>query len=110
MTQTSSPIGTACGGSAGCAAANIGVASQFGSYGIVNIQAYLEAFLEHNRAHPGEGRNSLPEDKFGARQNGAGTPLTHQSDKISLEDMDFHNNRHKDTRNNGAFGAAAGRR
>lgn len=113
MTQTGSPIGNACGGSAGCAAANIGNANQFGSYGIANIQAYLEAFLEHNRAHPGEGRNSLPEDKFGVRTNAAGSPaaLTHQSDKISLEDMDFHNNRHKDTRNNGAFGAVtSGRR
>lgn len=104
-TQTGSPIGQACVGSAGCAGATTGTGYTFDAFKIINIQAYLEAFLHHNRAHPGEGRNSLPEDKFANRANAAGTSLTVQTDKISLEDMDFHNNRVVETRDNGAFGS-----
>jgi len=102
-TKTGSPLGYACQGVAGCTGARTGNGTPFTGYSIVNIQPYLEAFLHHNRAHPGEGRNSLPEDKFANRENQAGTDLTHQSDKISLEDQDFHNNRIVETRDNGAF-------
>lgn len=96
------PIGVACGGDAACgswAATNI-----FTKYAIVNIPPYMGSPMAFNRAHPGEGRNSLPEDKFVNRQNQGGFTLAEQSDRLSPEDTDFHNDRTLVTSLHGGFG------
>ena len=89
---TASPIKTACT-DASCATYFTGGAPQFGSYSISNIPAFLDDQLHHTRVHPGEGRNSLPEDKFIQRKNKAGDQLIEQADQLSMEETDFHNNR-----------------
>lgn len=87
---SASPIKTACT-DASCADAS--GATQFGSYSISNIPAFLDDQLSHTRVHPGEGRNSLPEDKFINRKNKNGDNLIEQADQLSMEETDFHNNR-----------------
>lgn len=78
------PIGDACGGT-GCGAANAATLS--GRYAIDGIDAFVMAFLHFNRAHPGDGRNSLGEDKFIGRVG------SEQADALSTEDTDFHDDR-----------------
>lgn len=97
------PIGGQCDVAActGAAASS----TMFGSYSIINIPAFMNAAMAHGRAHPGEGRNSAPEDKFIARTDGASNTLMEQADQLSTEDTDFHNNRHSLAGTNGAFGS-----
>jgi len=101
--QTAQPLGKRCTDAAGakaCADA-FSAGAAYDKYSIQYIDEFLRTALHHGRAHPGEGRNSLPEDKFASRTN-----VIHQSDKISLEDMDFHNNRVFQANNaNGQFTA-----
>jgi hypothetical protein len=101
-TVGASPIGNQCGG-AGCAAA-ASSATMFSMYSIIHIPAFMDAAMQHGRAHPGEGRNSAPEDKFAGRVN-LGAGLIRQTDRISQEDQDFHNDRHGLAGTNGAFGS-----
>ena len=103
-----SPIAFHCGGEATCFNA-VGSGTTFSHYGIEEIQPFMETFMHHNRAHPGDGRNSLPEDKFVARKDLNGGTLAEQADRLSTEDTDFHNNRPATGTVNGDFGAAAGR-
>jgi len=84
------PIATFCADSTSCAALQAG---PFTGYSIVNIPAFVNAPMHHDRAHPGEGRNSAPEDKFIARANAGAELLVEQADQLSTEDTDFHNNR-----------------
>jgi hypothetical protein len=102
-TVTTSPIGNQCGGGATCAGAADST-TMFTMYSISHIPGFMNGLMEFNRAHPGEGRNSLPEDKFINRQDDAGQTLMEQADRLSTEDVDFHNNRATLVNQNGAFG------
>lgn len=89
--SNNSPLGHHCAddGTSVCTTSD----TKFQHYSIKNIPLFMETFLSHNRAHPGEGRNSLPEDKFAVRTDAAGNTLQEQADRLSVEDTDFHNNR-----------------
>jgi len=65
----------------------------FGGYSIMHLSTFMSAGMTHGRAHPGEGRNSAPEDKFIMRKDMNMDPLMEQADQLSTEDTDFHNNR-----------------
>jgi len=101
-TGNDGPLGVACAGAADCA--SWASSNVFTLYSITNIPAYMGTPMAFNRAHPGEGRNSLPEDKFVNRQNVGGHTLDEQSDRLSPEDTDFHNDRVLANGVNGAFG------
>jgi hypothetical protein len=64
-----------------------------------NLPVFMKDHLEHSRVHPGEGRNSLPEDKFILRANQKPATLLEQADKLSPEDTDFHDDRQYQTTN-----------
>jgi len=99
------PLGHYCGGDAACAAWIGQPVAHYDRYKILEIPPFIALPMAHNRAHPGEGRNSLPEDKFVQRTNQGGTVLVEQADRLSPEDTDFHNDREFQT-NNGNFGDA----
>jgi len=93
-TEAADPVGHFCQGSAGCAAALDSTSgNKYASYSIDGIPTFLGTNLANNRATPGEGRNSAPEDKFVDRQDAGGTTLAEQADRLSTEDTDFHDNR-----------------
>jgi hypothetical protein len=98
------PIGVHCQASAGCGTA-LDSSTMFSFYSISHIPGFMDTLLAFNRAHPGEGRNSLPTDKFIQRKDDAGVNLMEQADRLSTEDVDFHNNRATLAGTNGAFGS-----
>ena len=104
---TATPMGFYCASSLTCPAALLGAPSTnfFAGYVISGIQTFIQGGLHHSRAHPGDGRNSLPEDKFVARADLAGGTLAEQADRLSTEDTDFHNHRVTLGDINGAFGS-----
>lgn len=98
------PIGVQCQADATCAAA-LDSSTMFSFYSISHIPGFMNTLMHFNRAHPGEGRNSLPEDKFVNRKDDAGQTLAEQADRLSTEDTDFHNNRATLVDQNGVFGS-----
>lgn len=77
-----------------CTGASLSGVANFGNgYSIEHLPAFMDDPMHHDRAHPGEGRNSAPEDKFVDRQDAAGGTLREQADQLSTEDTDFHNDR-----------------
>lgn len=100
------PIGFHCSDNDNCASASLS-SNMFGGYSIIHIPVFMNLAMAHGRAHPGEGRNSAPEDKFIARSDMNGVALMEQADQLSTEDTDFHNRRVPLTgTNEGAFGSA----
>jgi len=101
---TDGPIGHYCGGTADCSGWIGSNVAHYIRYKIIEIPVFMGLPMAFNRAHPGEGRNSLPEDKFVDRKNAGGGLLVEQADRLSPEDTDFHNDRQFVISNNGGFG------
>ena len=80
-------------------------ANHFSGYSIMHLSTFMSQGMAHARAHPGEGRNSAPEDKFILRKDMNNAVLREQADQLSTEDTDFHNNRGTFGSINGVIGA-----
>lgn len=95
ITDFSGPLVHMCGNKADCSGWL--VTNAFGTGGanwqLKHLPVYMKEYLEHSRVHPGEGRNSLPEDKFVNRKNQKPVNLVEQADRLSPEDTDFHDDR-----------------
>lgn len=100
---TVSPMITACTTSTNCATAAALTQSAFPGYNYADLALFMKTALNSvttgttvvaNYPMPVEGRNSVPMEKFGNRQNGASAVLKEQADLLSMENTDFQDKRH----------------
>ena len=100
------PLVFMCGNTDDCSGWLVGnvFGTNGGNWRLLHLPVYMGTYLEHKRAHPGEGRNSLPEDKFIGRSNQKPETLREQADRLSPEDTDFHDDRKVDNSKHKVFG------